>query len=506
MIYYEQIYDKFHISYFNERGGINLEKITIPEKEKYIWEEVSPDASRKHPKLTSHLGNHVKKTRRNYLDKYRTFEFLNQLPDRLKQRVFSMNTPNKWFMDIETQVIAGLNATEAAQQAKGRVNSNTFCNEQGDVYIQGTKPLTPAQKERLSDRINNYFKDPKNYANGKKPINKEFNVKFKYYEHEATMLADLFYKYVPKMPLITGWNFLKFDWQYLVNRCKNLGVDYTKSSPTGNMYTLVLKDKYDKTKKERIELPAHRGVVDYLAIYEKWDSSIKLKSSYALNQVGLDVLGLQKISYTGTLDDLYETDYETYLYYNAVDTILVQLIDERLGTFNTMMTLANEGHVALHDAAFASVIMESLFSEEFYNGGQVLVKQDYPEDNESYSGGYVEEPGKGKYQNVVIFDYESMFPSIMMWGNTGIDTLLGHTKDEGKTYIDKIGQTHTIDPDKHIWMTSGVVYEKNKDSVMRRTLSKLFDTRVFAKKATGIIDLEIAELEKMLETAPSEVA
>lgn len=499
MISHEQIGDEIVLSYFNEKGGINLERIKIPRSEMYEWVECGSDDPSRDPKFSSQLNRHVKKIPKKYLGRYRQFEFLNSLSKDKKARIFSMNEPKKWFMDIETQVIDGL---PNAAQAKEKVLSNTFCNEDGDVYIQGSKKLTPVQKENLANRINAYFKDPKNYSNGKKPIDKEFNVKYKYYESEAMLMADLFYTYIPKMPLITGWNFIKFDWQFLVNRAKNLNVRPEKASPTGNTMTLVLKDKYDKNKKDRVEMPMHRAVVDYLSIYEKWDSSVKLKSSSSLDAVAEIVLGVRKVHYDGSLMDMYERDYEKFIFYNAVDTILVQLIDERLQTFKTMMTLANEGYVDLHDAAFASVIMESLFSDEFYKDGTVLVKQDYPEDDTSYSGGYVEEPGKGVHNGVVIWDFQSMFPSIMMFCNTGVDTYLGKTMDGGKTYIDTMGETHPIEKDKHIWMTSGVVYDKTKDSVMRKVLSKLFDTRVFAKHATGIIDLEIKELEKMLENAP----
>ena len=29
-------------------------------------------------------------------------------------------------------------------------------------------------------------------------------------------------KFLPKFPMMTGWNFINYDWQYIVNRCKIL--------------------------------------------------------------------------------------------------------------------------------------------------------------------------------------------------------------------------------------------------------------------------------------------
>ena len=45
-----------------------------------------------------------------------------------------------------------------------------------------------------------------------------------------------------------------------------------------------------------------------------------------LDTAGEAVVGIKKIKYDGTLQDLYERDYTKYVYYNAIDTILVQLI------------------------------------------------------------------------------------------------------------------------------------------------------------------------------------
>lgn len=499
MINFEQVYDKIKVSYYNEKGGINIDNISIPNSQRFNWKHCEENHPQRERGYLSHLGLPVMKDySKRWLNKYRLIEFLNNLSPETRNKFFSMNPPKKWFMDIETEIIDGL---PNAYVANEKVLTNAFCNEDGQMFIQGMIKLDAEQKERLNKRINDYFADTKNYKDGKRTIFKTFTTHYKYYESEAMMMADLFYNYIPKMPLIAGWNFLKFDWNFLVNRGKKLGIDTNKASYTNTTFTLTLKDKYDKTKRDKIEMPMHRGIIDYMFLYEKWDSSVKLKSSHSLDGASSDVLGIQKVKYTGALKDLYASDFETFIFYNAVDTILVQLIDEKLGTFNTMLTLANEGGVALQDAAFASVIMESLFSNEFYTGEKkVFVQQTALEDTESYSGGYVVEPKKGKFSYVQIWDYESMFPSLMMMLNTGIDAFLGKTNDGGKTFIDKQGQVQNVNPEIHIWTASGVVYDKTKDSVMRKVINKLFDKRIYAKKAGDIIDEEMKELEQMLKS------
>lgn len=503
MINIEQIYGReLKVSYYDENGDIRISKIPIPDSERYRWQECESDDPYRVKGMVSHENRPVKRVKAKSLDKYRIYEFMNNKisKDFLKQ-IHAFNPPKKWFMDIETEVLD--DEFPDVDNPKCRVLSNSFCNQKGDVFITTIphiytgKKLTAVQKENIGRRVNDYFKD---LRPGDQYLIKEYKVKFKDYDNEALMLSDLFYNYIPKMPLITGWNFHKFDWMYLVNRARGMQLRPEKSSPSGTFYNFNIKDKWNPNVKYKIELPYHRGIVDYMMIYEKWDTSIKLKSSTNLDFVANEVLGLSKVHYSGTLMDLYRDDIETYLFYNAVDTILVALIDEKLQTFNTMQKLSCEGRVSLNDSQFASVIIESLFSDVFFKRNKVFVRKDFDNSNEEkYAGGFVFEPTKGIFDDVVIFDYESMFPTIMMFANTGVDSLLGKTHDGGKTYIDKFGQTHTINREDHIWMASGAVYSKKEDSVMRKVVSELFDERITAKKAGAIIGNEIAELEDMLK-------
>jgi DNA polymerase elongation subunit (family B) len=496
MINIEQKFGTVHISYYGEDGGIMKMSVNIPESQKFQWVECEPDDPRRDKEFVSHQNVPVKKEKAKGLNKYRMIEFIDSFSDEVKAKIFSTSSPKKWFMDIETEVIDGFPDTT---NPKERVLANAFCDQKGNGFVTGLIKLSLAQKQRLEDRVNDYFADIKDES-----LRKKYKIQYKYYNSEALMLSDLFYTYIPKMPMLTGWNFLKFDWDFLVNRCRKIGVNPEKSSPTGSMFTLSLKDKYNPTITQKIEIPMHRAVVDYMAIFEKWDTSMKFKTSLNLDYVGKEILGLQKVSYTGTLMDLYHNDYETYLYYNMVDTILVALIDEKLQTFNTMLTIASEGGVQLHDAAFASVVIESLFSKFFYAQKKVFVKKDIDRDDSTYDGGFVLEPGKGIKNDVTIFDYESMFPSLMMLGNTGTDTHLGKTTDEGKTYMGKDNKIHTIDPKKHIWLASGAVYQKADDegnpveSVMRVVVSQLFTQRIKAKHAPAAIYRDIEKLKSML--------
>ena len=86
-------------------------------------------------------------------------------------------------------------------------------------------------------------------------------------------------------------------------------------------------------------------------LYQNWDRTISVKESSALDYVSNTLLKIGKIKYNGNLQDLYNDDYEKYIYYNGVDSILVYLIDEKLKTMQTLLTLANICKIPIYKAA-----------------------------------------------------------------------------------------------------------------------------------------------------------
>jgi DNA polymerase elongation subunit (family B) len=207
------------------------------------------------------------------------------------------------------------------------------------------------------------------------------------------------------------------------------------------------------------------------------------------------------VKYVGSLSDLFKNNYQEGVFYGCIDAILVKLIDEKLGTMDTLLTMVNEGRVSLHDGMFASDIVEVLYSDYFYHQNQVFVTKEKMNEEETYTGAFNLEPKKGFFNDVTIFDYESMFPCIMMFGNLGIDTLLGHTKDGGKTFMDIYGNVHELDPERHIFMAQGTVFSKEKDSSTRVVVSTLFNKRVGSKHAADQLEYEINCLKKLTKIA-----
>jgi DNA polymerase elongation subunit (family B) len=457
MIDIEQMDDRLRISHFGKDGKVKFRDIAIPRTEKYKWEPAGSE--RQDPFYKSWDGKAVKKTRANWLNRFRIEEFLMSLGEEHLKEMYEFNSPEAWFCDIEVEVE---DEFPDPAQALTQVTAVALVNSRGATWVLGTRPLSPEQIRNIEKRYTEHLKqyDPN-------PV-----FEYIYFQSEAEMLQTLFSKWFREAPLLTGWNFLNFDWKFLINRCKRIGVDTSTCSPSRYM-------------KGEESLPQHKIVVDYLDLYKKWDRVVKIKENFKLDTVAKAALGIEKIKYSGSLQDLYRNDFETYVFYNAVDTYIVYLLDKKIKTMQTFLMLANVTRVEAQKAFSPIWMTESIMIREFFKQRRVVGEVKKGNKNESFEGAYVKDPKKGLYENLATFDFASLYPSTMRQWNISPETFIGKGIDipEGKEWITT---------------ASGAVFDNSKDSIMRTVLSSFYSKRKESKKKAFVIEKEIDELKKLL--------
>lgn len=512
MISIEQDFNKLKISFFDNKGDNRVLSADIPQSQMFNWVVASDiDGEERqpvNPNYLSQYGKQICKKKTTRLNRYRIREILNSFPDSHKEMVFSNHKPRKFYADIETDIVPGQGFPDA-NKAREAILSYAYCDEHCNGVVSGLIPLSEHAQKRLQDRVNDYFKK----------TGKTFNIKFKHYENETLMLKEFVQHEIPKMPWLTGWNFLKFDWKYIIKRCENLGIDYSYTSPTRKMDRYTFKEKFNKKNKWEVLLPKHRSIIDYQMVYERWDTVVKFKENSSLDAVSKQLLGYEKVKYPGSLKDFYENDYEGYLFYNMVDTILVYLIDERILAFNTMLAISNDARIPLMDAVYTSMSVEAKMQDQFEKKGIKLIprgKTVQTDDEDSYSGGWVYEPEVGLKEYMFIFDFASQFPSLMSAFNMGTDTYIGkkvfretikvvdgkEVKERewtGEVY-DLEGKPMTIDPVNHITTAYGTVFDKTKSSTLRLYIAGMINQRLEAKKNSAELETEILNLKELLNS------
>lgn len=530
------------VSYVDKSGDIKLKYYNWDTPMKYVsCEDNDPQ---RHPKFKSWDGKSVKQVEVSHPDRYAIYEFLDSLPDSEKNEIFEFNLPKIYFIDIETEIIDGF---PEASEANTRVLSISIVYDD-KIILLGLKDMSRDMQDRIINNTNKYFEK----------FNANYKFKYIKYEDEFDMLYAFFYKMVPKMPLLTGWNFLNYDWTYLVNRSRKIskwvnGKEY-KIDPAVSSLTKRL----NKIWATEYEVPAHRMIFDYMQLYEVCDTSIKVKESSSLDFVSSKLVGIEKIKYVSSIfklkedatilgysfkkddicrsdknglymyvgtkridftDDkfnsvkhlfeeinvsnlqkLYDTDFEIYMYYNAVDSVLVQKIHEARNYISIIYAISSLAQIRIVDvvsqmnnALGSLAITEGVLRNRFREMDNIVLFKDEKGDAEStIAGGWVKDPVVGLNQWVVCYDFASLYPTTQRQFYIAPETFVGVQNPDNPKFCDN---GREIDLEKHVVCVNGVVFEKRKSP----TLRMLEDVYADRKKNKNIMMDKKEELKKILD-------
>lgn len=222
------------------------------------------------------------------------------------------------------------------------------------------------------------------------------NFEVRVFTDEREMLFS-FYSYLTNdnssPDVLSGYNITGFDFPYLLNRMK----------------------QYD------MKLNPHEFVVfdDEYAYIRLRENKIE---SYSLDFVSQLELGEHKIEHKINLAKLREQDIEKFLHYNYKDVELIVKLDEKLGLFQTFFQLSQEAGTLDMSRFNASYIIDA-FLLHYGRGKFVLPTLLDRTEKKDVKGATVLTPQYGMFDDVVVFDFKSMYPSIIMRFNISPDTL-----------------------------------------------------------------------------------
>ena len=512
--------------------------------------------SQKHPKYKSWDGKSVKHVEVSHPDRYAIYEFLDALPESEKNEIFEFNLPKIYFIDIETEIVDGFpeaadvfdqSGTLVKEGASTQVLSISIVYED-KIILLGLRDMPEEMQTRIINNTNSYFKK----------FGAEYKFKYIKYDDEFDMLYAFFNKMVVKMPILTGWNFLNYDWVYLMNRSRKLvktvngkeyKIDPAWSSPT---------KKINKMWGTNFEVPAHRMIFDYMQLYEVCDTSIKVKESSSLDFVSSKLVGVEKIKYVNSifklkedstilgidfkagdicrtdkdvyymysgieridfnqqkfqsirtlfdeinvsnLQKLYEVDFEIYMYYNAVDSVLVQKIHEARNYISIIYAISSLAQIRIVDvvsqmnnALGSLAITEGVLRNRFRQQDNIVLFRDEKGDAEStIAGGWVKDPVVGMNQWCVTYDFASLYPTTQLQFFIAPETFVGIQDQNNKQ---RCTNGKIIDLEKHVLCVNGVVFEKR----ISPTLRMLSDVYADRKKNKNIMMSKKEELKIVMD-------
>lgn len=247
------------------------------------------------------------------------------------------------------------------------------------------------------------------------------------FKTEAELL-DAFLDLIQDADVLSGWNSEGYDIPYTVNRVtKALSKDDTRRFCLFNQYPK--RREYEKYGKAAVTYDfVGRVHLDSLELYRKY--TYEERHSYRLDAIAEYELGERKTAYEGTLDQLYNNDFRTFIEYNRQDTALLDKLDKKLKFLDLANTLAHENTVLLQTTMGAVAVTEQAIINEAHRRGFIVPnrkKMDERGDSQA-AGAYVAYPKEGIHDWIGSLDINSLYPSAIRALNMGPETIIGQLR------------------------------------------------------------------------------
>ena len=307
-------------------------------------------------------------------------------------------------------------------------------------------------------------------------------------------MLDMFLSLIEDADIISGWNSGGYDIPYTVNRIiKLMGSDHTRRFCLWN--AKPKKREYERYGKITATYDLIGRVhLDYLDLYRKF--TYHELHTYRLDYVGEIEIGETKIHYEGTLDQLYNNDFEKFISYNRQDTMLLYKMDAKLQYIDLVNVLAHANTVTFLTTMGAVAMTDQAIINEAHSRGLVVMDRKRGDGIETQAAGaYVAYPKKGVHDWIASMDLNSLYPSLIRALNMSPETIIGQvrqqqTKQELKAWLD--GNNSFAD----YWDGKFAVHEYNEIAAKNKAYDIIIDwedgksTEMSAAEAYELIYLQ----------------
>jgi len=312
--------------------------------------------------------------------------------------------------------------------------------------------------------------------------NTQENVIYKSFRTEYELLNDFinWWMIEENTPeVITGWNSKLYDIPYMCRRIERvLGEKLMKRmSPWG----LVTEDRTVIMGREHISYDIG-GVsqLDYLDLYKKF--TYKAQESYRLDYIASVELGQKKLDHSefDTFKDFYTNGWQKFVEYNIIDVELVDRLEDKMKLIELALTMAYDAKVNFADVFFQVRMWDTIIYNYLKKRNIVIPPKDRSQKNDKYAGAYVKEPIPGKYDWVVSFDLNSLYPHLIMQYNISPETIR-ETRHPSASVERILNQECKFDGDYAV-CANGAQYRKDVRGFLPELMDKMYGDRVVFKK------------------------
>lgn len=431
---------------------------------------------------------------------------------------YNMN-PKVWYLDIETRALGAF--PDPMQAAQEVVLIQIMDSSSNTCIVLGTRDL---------EQLNLGFK-------------------FKYIKcnDELELFETFFAVFKHCDPcIIYAWNGNGFDYPYLFNRAKNLGIDVNRFSNYGSVSLRMYKSTGNRDAADLIACGHYW--LDMLEVYKC--NVLKPRASYALDSIAEIELNEHKVPhnefmdfdsfYTGERYNVSDTPYldplreevrlaylseehdkfiskvhKMFVAYGAQDVNLLYRLDNKLKLTPLLLTKASMMGVLINDTLSTTKPWGIYISHIAMLNNQVLPKF-VEKPAASYKGGFVKEPVPGKYNWVMNCDVNSMYPMLAMVGfNISPETyvpvhkLPADLREIVLKYFNDEDEDARLKLPREVWhkvkeilvrenysmAMNGAVFDRSKEGLLPQLITRIYNNRKETKKEMQSVERFIVALD-----------
>jgi len=269
--------------------------------------------------------------------------------------------------------------------------------------------------------------------------------------------------------IITGWHVIDFDLIYLKKKFEEYNIPFDLGR-TNESAKIKIENHFLRNSSATIP---GRQVLDGLNLVrdpfiqgapiikgKKFDSYTLENVSQLLISDGKKIKGKTRHD---EIERLYNEDKDKLIEYNLQDCKLAYNILEKVKILDLAIERSMLTGLPLNRLTASIAAFDSLYIREARKKGLVSPSSRYQQRTERITGGYVMESKPGIYNNVLVLDFKSLYPSIIKTFNI-----------DPASYIEKKEKGSIESPNK--------AYFRNEEGILPEIISTLHKEREKAKK------------------------